>query len=167
MKPVVRCLTLLAAFALAGCATSSDPRQGGLLGYWSTGEAGYQQRLAERRMALEQERAAAKVAAEDRTALEARKQEQAAALARLETQRTAMATELEGLEKEVGKLTGLSTEKAAERDQLVARMGTVQAQVEALKGDPAANVANQEARLAELQAEVKALRQKASLLLGQ
>jgi len=153
---------------LAGCTTSSNPREGGLIGYWSTGERGYQERLDSRRAVLEKEHASAKRAAEDQAALEARKQQQTANLAKLETQRTGMAAELKELETEVAKLTNLNAEKDAERKLLLSRMTSLQNQVKALRQpDPSADIARHEALVAELEAEVKALRQKASLLLGQ
>lgn len=159
---------LLACIFVAGCATpSNNPREGGLIGYLATGESGYQARLAQRRAAIRQEQTAAEGATAEHAALEAKKQERAAALARLEADQSRMLTELDGLEKEVAGLTTLAGERAAERDQLLAQLTNAQAQVKALQGTPAASVANGEARLAELQAEVKALRHKASLLLGQ
>jgi chromosome segregation ATPase len=158
---------LLLCALVAGCATSNDPRQGGLIGYWSTGEKGYQQRLAERRNTIVVEQAAAEKAAQERADLESRKKAQAEALARLEADMARMSTDLDGLEKDVGNLANLSAERTAERDRLLSQLAGAQVQMKALQGNPEAELAGREARLAELTAEVKALRQKASLLLGQ
>lgn len=49
--PTVYFLNVL-LLGLSGCALSDDPREGGLFGYWATGESGYQRRINERKTRL-------------------------------------------------------------------------------------------------------------------
>lgn len=38
-------LLIATSLSLVSCSTSTDPREGGLFGYWHTGDAGYQARV--------------------------------------------------------------------------------------------------------------------------
>lgn len=167
MKAIEGFLFILLALSVAGCIVSGDPREGGLIGYWATGDAGYQNRIEQRRAALATQQQAQQQAAARREELEVQKKQQSEKVAQLEQLRNSMGSELAELEKEVNKLSQLSSDKAAEKDQLVAHLTTFASRLEAIRKDPAESVAESEERLQQLQEEMKELRRKASMLLGQ
>ncbi len=151
-------LAISAALLVFGCATTDDPRQGGLFGY---NPSAYQRRIAEREAALatlKQEEAAQR----DRTARLAQDQERA------RSERNAAAGRLAEMDREIGaieqKISANRTRTSArqkEYEDLNARLGQVKREVaDANSGDDAAK----QKEIERLNAEIDRLLQEADAL---
>lgn len=156
-------------FVLCGCATSDDPRQGGLFGYWATGEAGYEKRLEEKRESLETMQEQTRIA-DDRTAsLEAERDQRAAQVQEATALLTSLDEELSALEQTTASLqldTELQHEQRAELQQ---EMDNVQDQLKTIRNFPLdetqeSAIQDRRRKLGELQKELRVLRERASLL---
>ncbi|MCC5847077.1 MAG: hypothetical protein JJU29_03205 [Verrucomicrobia bacterium] len=155
---------LLALALLCGCSTSSDPREGGLVGYWSTGRQGYQQRLDERGQTLEgiqrqtaEEERAGQSAAARRQSLREQLAQQRARLQEIEDQVEALLDESEALNLE-------TLAKQEERAQLSNDLRALRSRVNAAQKDPEIRIAERERELEKLQEEVGLLLERYSLL---
>lgn len=148
----------------AGCSTSSDPHEGGLFGYWATGQSGYEQRADERREAIgqvEQQTRAEQTQAQgltaQRNALRDEIRKQQAALDALDEELGDLQTQCEALQAD-------NARQEAERQKLLQEMKAAEAGMTALRGDATTALAEKQKRIAALQAELKILRERASLL---
>lgn len=128
---------LLAAAALpvllSSCETTDDPRQGGLFGYMATGDAGYQRRIMDRQGQLNY--------VEDQNAAEARRHDQ---LQGRKASILAQKQKLSALRSEAMGLTGGVS--------LAGRIYRTEQNAE--------NIADLEAQVSKLSAEVAALRRR-------
>jgi chromosome segregation ATPase len=155
---------LLGLGLAAGCATTSDPHAGGLLGYWATGQQGYEQRLGERRDkldTLEKETAAEK----GRTAgLAGTSEELRAQVRRQQEEMGALDDELAKIEAQCADLQQATDAQQAEKIKLQREMKAIQEQLELLRGDTDSILGAKQKKLDELQTQMRLLRERASLL---
>lgn len=149
----------------AGCATSDDPRQGGLIGYWQHGKQGYQERLERRQAELAEEEGAAGAAQRDQASLEQRVNEQRATLTRHRDELAALRAEVASLKEAVNRL--------AERDQtdrelehLERQLDDAQSELTALESDTDLPIRERTRRITALKKELRLLRERTSLLIS-
>jgi chromosome segregation ATPase len=153
-----------ACLLAAGCATSSNPREGGLIGYWATGEGGYQRRLDERQGALEGAHAEADAERGQSAALE---QDRGALREQLREQRQAMAvlqSEIDRLRAECDDLEAADKEQEEERAFILGELESAERELQGLRGDSTTLVAEKQRRIDALKAEVNLLLERYSLL---
>ncbi len=149
---------------LSACTTSSDPREGGLIGYWSTGPQGYQQRLDERgqnlddiRRQTDDEERAGQSAAARRQSLREQLARQRAQLQEIEEQVGALIDESEALSLE-------TLAKEQERARLANDLRALRSRVNAEQKKPEVRLAERERELEKLREEVGLLLERYSLL---
>ena len=158
-------LTALALASLAaGCATTDDPRQGGLFGYWGTGSKGYEQRLERRKgevgtvqQQAEEEKARAAGLEKNREGLREKLKAQQAQMETLDR-------DLEALQRQCEDLQAANDRQAAERQKVLAEMQKLQGLLSALQGDATSELADKQQKIDALNTELKQLRERASLL---
>ena len=159
---------LLVLALLAGCGTpSNDPREGGLIGYWATGQEGYEARLKERRQSYEAEKGGAETARMESVRLTGVRDSRQAELDRQNAELASLARESAALEAELASLRSSGQRKAEEKAALAAEIARLRQDVHATQSSSGQAESRAETRIAELKNELKALRQKASLLLSQ
>lgn len=168
----IQILTVIAAAVLAtGCSTTDDPSKGGLIGYWTHGEDAYQRRLEERQALLEQARARSAATEEETAELEARLAAKQEELKKQQARLERLRDDIEGLEKESDTMGALTEDAQKERQRLQQDLATLQEETQALaSAEPVEDVSMEEQirerqkRIAALEKELKALRERASLL---
>lgn len=155
----------LVALCFGGCATSDDPREGGLIGYLRHGEQGYQDRLDRRQIEVESVQQEAAAAQAESNRLRQRRDEIQAELARQRETLAALNVEIEEIRAAYATPgPELSVEAEAEQRQLVEDADGLQRRIQDLEQDPQMLVRERERRIAELSRELQLLREKASLL---
>lgn len=163
-------LTLsLAALLLSACATTDDPREGGLFGYLQHGESGYQQRLDERHALLGQSEAATLLAEQERATLEARRTAARERIAEQEAQAAALSDDLAALRAVCeGIHAETEVQKQSRRDLEEELIHMLEA-LDRLQGAPPSEedldlLYERQRELSDLQRELNLLRERASLL---
>lgn len=165
---VPRLALLFLLGSLSGCGTpSNDPREGGLFGYWATGQQGYQDRLDGKRQAYETEQQAGQTARMESVRLTGVRDARQAELDRQNAELASLAQESATLESQLASARAAGERKAAEKSRLAAEIAQLRQEVESTRSNGTQEEARTETRIAELKNELKALRQKASLLLSQ
>jgi septal ring factor EnvC (AmiA/AmiB activator) len=129
---------------LAGCATTTDPRQGGLFSY---SPKAYQQRLDERRNTL----AALGNNAEEQQRLEREAEEKRQVLAEQKKQLAALDTELDAVYQRMATYQVQNQEKAAEKARLERDIRQAKARLDALKKEESVGSDSVEAKKAQIQ----------------
>jgi chromosome segregation ATPase len=168
---LVPALALSALALLTACSTTDDPSKGGLVSYWAHGEDAYRQRLDERQALLEQSRARSAGVEAEQAELQAQLDAAREELRQQETRLERLHTDLTGLEKETATMTKLTGEAQAEHDRLQEELGRLKKEMQAVAteepGDDQAmeeQIRSRQKRIAELEKDLKALRERASLL---
>lgn len=154
----------LLALLLAGCATSNDPREGGLIGYLRHGEAGYQERLNQREGELESVEREAAAARTEAERLRERRDEVRTELARQREALEALHLDVEAIRAACAAPGSGSPEAQAEQRRLTESTDGIAQQIQDLEQDTGMLVRDRERRIAELSRELKLLREQASLL---
>jgi hypothetical protein len=154
---------LLAGLTISGCATSDDPRQGGLIGYWQHGEKGYQQRLEQRQAEVEAAKVRADSAQDESLVLEGTRdlgrQEVAAQRERL----NALRVEIQELQQTLA-AAPVNPEQAPATGELQREVEHLSTQLRDLDTDTTLLIQDRQRRIGELKKELKMLRERASLL---
>jgi chromosome segregation ATPase len=147
-------------FVLTGCATTTDPRQGGLFSY---SPKAYEQRLEERRQTLR----ALDKNAEELPRLEHEAEERRQVLAEQKKQLIALETELTNVHQRVAMYQAQNQEKAAEKTRLERDIRQAEAQLRALKKDESVGsdgVEEKQANIQRLRADIEKLSKVLNLL---
>src|SRR5262245_1379725 len=131
-------------FVLTGCATTTDPRQGGLFSY---NPQAYQQRLDERRNTL----AALGNNAEEQQRLKREAEEKRQVLAEQKKQLAALDTELDAVYQRMATYQVQNQEKAAEKARLERDIRQAKARLDALKKEESVGSDSVEAKKAQIQ----------------
>jgi len=157
-------LTAVSLLFLCSCATTSDPHEGGLIGYLATGDEGYEKRidkkeqhLADTEAQADREGRKSTVYEEHRNDMRAQLAAQREELAQLEAQTQQMLADTRAL-KEVAE------DKEQKKEELLAKLGSVQGQIQEVQGDSTLLIAEKQQRIDELKAEVNQLLELYSLL---
>lgn len=164
------CLTVpMAVLLLSGCATSDDPREGGLIGYMQHGERGYQRRLDERRALLAESEAATLLAEQERATLEARRETARERIAEQEKQSAELAEELVALRALCEGIRAETDLQRQSRRELEEELLLMLEELDGLRAAPPSEdeldlLFERQRRLAELERELNLLRERASLL---
>ena len=140
-------------FALTGCATTTDPRQGGLFSY---SPKAYQQRLDERQKTLE---ALGDNAAEQQR-LEREAEEKRQVLAEQKKQLVALDTELDAVYQRMATYQAQNQEKAAEKTRLEHDLRQAKARLDALKKEESVGadaVEKKKAQIKQLKTDIENL----------
>ena len=148
-------------FVLTGCATTTDPRQGGLFSY---NPQAYQQRLDERRNTL----AALGNNAEEQQRLEREAEEKREVLAEQKKQLVALDTELDAVYQRIATYQAQNQEKAAEKTRLERDLRQAKARLDALKKEERVGsdeVEKKKAQIQRLKADIDNLGQAMNLLM--
>ena len=148
-------------FVLTGCATTTDPRQGGLFSY---NPQAYQQRLDERRNTL----AALGNNAEEQQRLEREAEEKRQVLAEQKKQLVALDTELDAVYQRIATYQAQNQEKAAEKTRLERDLRQAKARLDALKKEERVGsdeVEKKKAQIQRLKADIDNLGQAMNLLM--
>lgn len=153
----------------SGCATSDDPREGGLFGYWQHGEKGYERRLEERRAVLAETQAAADAGEQERAALEAQRDAARQALREQEEQLAGLRGEIDALQSVCEGIRAETSVQEKSRGELEQQLASLKDELEKVRAAPPPEEAveqlrERQRRLAELQRELNLLRERASLL---
>jgi chromosome segregation ATPase len=131
-------------FALAGCATTTDPRQGGLFSY---NPNAYEQRLQQRRQTLE----ALKRNQADLPALEVEAEAKRRVLAEQKNQLTALEAELDDVKQRLASYHVKNQEQATEKTRLEHDLLLAKTQLQALQKQEDDSPQDMEAKQAEIQ----------------
>jgi len=148
-------------FVLTGCATTTDPRQGGLFSY---NPQAYQQRLDERRNTL----AALGNNAAEQQRLEREAEEKREVLAEQKKQLVALDTELDAVYQRIATYQAQNQEKAAEKTRLERDLRQAKARLDALKKEERVGsdeVEKKKAQIQRLKADIDNLGQAMNLLM--
>lgn len=161
-KQILPIVALL--LGLSGCQTSDDPREGGLIGYWATGDEGYQRRLDDRQTELDQvERNTRQEQSRSENLAIARDQMKA----ELKAQREKLAelqAETEKMRVAVQQMEAATAEKEAEKAKLMASLSETKQSMDMLSEDTSLDIEEKRQRIAQLQEEVSLLLEQYSLL---
>ena len=148
-------------FVLTGCATTTDPRQGGLFSY---NPQAYQQRLDERRNTL----AALGNNAEEQQRLEREAEEKRQVLTEQKKQLVALDTELDTVYQRMATYQAQNQEKAAEKTRLERDIRQAKARLNALKKEESVGsdgVEEKQAQIQRLKADIEKLSKVMNLLM--
>jgi len=140
-------------FVLTGCATTTDPRQGGLFSY---NPQAYQQRLDERRNTL----AALGNNAAEQQRLEREAEEKRQVLAEQKKQLVALDTELDAVYQRMATYQAQNQEKAAEKTRLEHDLRQAKARLDALKKEESVGadaVEKKKAQIKQLKTDIENL----------
>ena len=140
-------------FVLTGCATTTDPRQGGLFSY---NPQAYQQRLDERRNTL----AALGNNAAEQQRLEREAEEKREVLAEQKKQLVALDTELDAVYQRMATYQAQNQEKAAEKARLEHDLRQAKARLDALKKEESVGadaVEKKKAQIKQLKTDIENL----------
>ena len=155
---MLRNAILCLCFALiSSCATTDDPRQGGLLSYWAHGEAAYQKRLNERNHALDSLERQGDRERQLSSDLEA---EREAKLAELERQRRMLVSldaSLDGIKKKIVALKAVTATQQKEKQRLEGEVKRLRDGIGALQKDTQLTVQEKKQRTEKLNAEIESL----------
>ncbi len=157
-------IILVVPVLLVGCTVTNDPSKGGLIGYMATGEKGYQKRIDERTgrlQTVQQQNLAMQGQARklemDRDAIKAELKRQQDLLKQLDN-------DVAQLQQECQKLKTSTAKQEQEKKKLMQQMGAMQQSVTQLDQDDTLLVEEKKKKLEALQAELKLMRERASLL---
>lgn len=147
--------------ALGGCETTTDPREGGLIGgIHGMSSGAYEERLRQREQSLERLRAIQERLEEERTDLESAKQSKAAEVQAQRRQLNALLEETQHLSADVARVDATLAKQEASKTEISNRLIELQANIRRLGED-----ADQGTRLEELEERRAALEQEYRLLL--
>jgi len=157
-------LAVIMGLSLAlGCATTSDPRTGGLIGYWKH-KHDYEERIKQREQNLgelesegEVEQETARNLTQDRNQLLEERQRQREALIRLNS-------DLDNISSEIDSLELQTDSKIRERETIIEKIKHLKAAIEHLRKDTQLTVTERETRIAELKQEIDLLSEAAIAL---
>ncbi len=164
MKSLHWILTGAVLIGGAGCSTSGDPHEGGLFGYWASGESGYERRAEERRQSIGQVEQQTEAERTQSQGLENQRNSLRNDIRRQQAALEALDEELAGLQAQCDELQSGNARQEAERQKLLKEMATAQSQLTTVRGDSTSALAEKQKKIAALQAELKILRERASLL---
>jgi len=148
-------------FVLVGCATTTDPRQGGLFSY---NPKAYEQRLEERRNTLE----ALKKNAQDQQRLEREAEEKRQVLAEQKQQLIALDTELADAHQRLATYQAQNQTQAAEKTRLERDIRQAEARLHVLRKEASAGpdgVEEKQAQMQQLRADIEKLSKVLNLLM--
>jgi chromosome segregation ATPase len=148
-------------FVLTGCATTTDPRQGGLFSY---SPQAYEQRLGERRNTLE----ALQKNAEDQQRLEREAEEKRQVLAEQQQQLVALDTELAAVHQRLAVYEAQNQRQSAEKTRLERAIRQAETRLDALRKETRARpdgVEERQAQKQQLQADIEKLSKALNLLM--
>lgn len=134
----------------AGCATSDDPRKGGLFGYWLHKDD-YAQRIEERQQRLAELEAENERQKQESARLE---DEQAKIRAELDRQRTLLNEfeyELERLRQSIQQYKAQTQRTQQKKEQITQQIDALNADIAALRANTQLSVQEREANIADLQ----------------
>ncbi|SEL63767.1 hypothetical protein [Ectothiorhodospira marina] len=172
MKRMTLMVAVMGTLGLAGCATTTDPHEGGLLGgIQGMGSGAYDQRVQEREDRLEQLRQAQQELQTEREDLEARKTRQRREVALERERLAALDRDVTGLSRQVESLSDRHGEEdqrvqalQTRLDDLRGRMNTQQSALDALEGSGMGD-AETDLRRRQLEEQRNALREEFDLLM--
>jgi chromosome segregation ATPase len=148
-------------FVLTGCATTTDPRQGGLFSY---NPQAYEQRLEERRSTLE----ALQKNAEDQQRLEREAEEKRQVLAEQQQQLIALDTELATVHQRLAVYQAQNQRQTAEKTRLERDIRQAEMRLRVLKKEASARpdgVEEKQAQMQQLRADIEKLSKVLNLLM--
>ncbi len=156
-------LLMCALYAgLLSCATTDDPRQGGLFSY---DPEAYEKRLEQRRQILEELQKSQQAEQEKTQTLESEVRVKQEELEKQRERLSALDADLEKIQQEVSQYQAQTSVKTKEKEQIEKQIKQLKAQLHALQNNTQLSVAERETRIAQLKSEIDELLQLAAVLI--
>ncbi len=157
-------LLISVIFLNNGCATTDDPREGGLLGYIVHGEEAYRERLGERKEKLEIEKEKLRIAKENSLQLERKRRAKYIEISRQTKMLVELDKDLNNINQSISNIKAENSLKDEEKKQVHKKLKELSGKINKIRLDTKLSVEERKAKIQILDKEVTALMEIAASL---